>query len=278
MSVLLTNQLPPSSAASTASPRTVPLNVLNPRSTPVVDVIPDGSKITVRIGGRVGDPLGMIEGTVQSGGRLSIDGVTVLPEFRNQGIGTQLYRALLRKGGNPSAVYGIAEMDNLTAWEAGNAVWNVDGSEEAIISSNIVTSQQQGENMILYFLKKKNDDRLWECYKIGYAADGSSKVLSVGDVLFRKMKIKSRTTLTEQDWDTLTLAYLEASVELHQGGAMPQFGLPDRSVVPYPDAVVLIRQHTPLGGEIVKRTRAHIDELIEDVSKELGESCEAAVT
>jgi hypothetical protein len=132
--------------------------------------------------------------------------------------------------------------------------------------------------MILYFLKKRNDERLWNCYKIGYAADGSGKVLSVGDVVFRKMKIKSRTRLTEQDWNALTLAYLEAAVELHQGEAMPQFGFPNRNIVTYPEAIALVRGQTPLGGEIVKRTRAHIDELIEDVSKEIGETCEVAAT
>lgn len=132
--------------------------------------------------------------------------------------------------------------------------------------------------MMLYLLKKKNDQRLWECYKIGYAIDGSRKILSTGDVFLRNMKIKNRATLTEGDWDALVLAYLEASVELHRGGPMPQFGFPNRSVVPYPDAINLVRGHTNAGNEIIKRTREHINELIDDITNELGESCEIAPT
>jgi len=132
--------------------------------------------------------------------------------------------------------------------------------------------------MILYLLKKANDSKLWECYKLGYAADGTGAILSAGDVFHRGKKIKNRGTLRDDDWRAITLAYLEASVAIHSGGPWPQYGFPDRSVIPYPQAIGLVRDRTDLGREIIRRNRENVVQLIDDISEELREPCEEAAS
>jgi hypothetical protein len=128
--------------------------------------------------------------------------------------------------------------------------------------------------MILHALKKQNDPELWACFKVGYSAEDATRIIDAADVYFRRRKIRNRSTVTDEEWRLLTLAYLKASVDAHKGGPWPQYGLSNRTIVTYPEAINLIESKQELGDEIVQRNRAHVIRLINDISRELGEGCE----
>jgi hypothetical protein len=126
----------------------------------------------------------------------------------------------------------------------------------------------------LHNLKKLNDPKLWACFQVGFAADDGITIIDASEVYFGKRKIRSRLNITADGWRSLTLAYLKASVDAHNGGPWPQYGLPDRAIVTYPEAIELIEAKNTLGNQIIERNRAHILRLIDDISREIGESIE----
>lgn len=128
----------------------------------------------------------------------------------------------------------------------------------------------------LNMLRKINDERAFRCI-VGFVAGKAGRadtVANVDDILNKGIKLYPRNALTETEWSALALHYLDGSIS--DWGDLNHFVF-DGRVVRHSEARLIVREESDLAAEIIKRYKRMVDQVIPEVSAELGHSCEVLV-
>ena len=126
---------------------------------------------------------------------------------------------------------------------------------------------------ILALYRKSNDPNAWQTI-IGFS-EGLRGVVTVADALERGVKIVPRSVLSREEWRRLTLEYLNAGIRDY--GEMLHYVI-DGRVVRYPEARSIVASGGPLGDEIMRRYGRLVDQLVNEIGKEIGASCEGGMS